>query len=585
MKTGGKRLFLIALVAVMGVVFFFVYSGIRKSGGRDRVVNTELDSVDLHYLFFNQENQKSLELKATQSEKKGDLIYLKDIRAVVYKKGRMDEDIQVSADLGHATVNFRDFYLEKNALIYSANSRLASGYFWLKNLETLTTGEPVDFRIKHLSGRAGKGIEMNLKSNNFKMHEVEGTYEKGDQGFLHKERLMSFFEERPGVDPGRSRIHKNGRFDCPWGPVLDPILREIRIRERDALPGQQPFFYEKRDENGRKQSREVNSQFITNLYDPPGKLREVDVMGGGVVQLDDGVNRTRITANAIFITFNVETGRIAGVSAVPSNLENRGKNTFSVSGAKSELAYDPQGNIESFKTIIGCAFEVDSFTGSSDSVFHDEKKSQMRISGPNCRIRNRNNHFQSPQFWIDTRRKRLSSSDGVNSTVFVKRKNVLFSDKPIYVTARNLEITDKGDRIRYRENVKLFQDAVELKSRELDLDNRTNRVQISGRVELKFKNGENTNRRRRRKNLPGLRPEADPDRGRRAADRRSKRTEGEADHDRLQSGERNRNHRRHRLGEFRQRRHGRGSQQPAVGFPAQTGLLPGLGPDRPQKRR
>lgn len=491
MKTGGKRLLLIPLVTLIGVVFVFVYSGIRKSGGRDRAVDTGIDSVDLHYLFFNQENKKSLELKATQSRKQGDLIYLKEIRAVVYKKGKMDEDIQVSADLGHATVNFHDFYLEKNALIQSANSRLASRHFWLKNLETLTTPDPVEFRIKSLSGIAGKGIDLYLKHNDFKMREVEGKYEKGDQSFVHKERLLSFFENDrvlilDGVDSIKT-ADSNARGDRFWIQFAEKFeyISEMRSLENSH------FYYEKTDENGRKQSREVNSQFITNLYDPPGRLREVDVMGGGVMQLDDGVNRTKITANAIFIRFDVETGRIQGINAVPSNLENHGKNDFTISSGKAELAYDRQGNIESFKSIIGCAFTVDSFTGTGDSVFHDEKKSQMIVSGQSCRIGNRNNVFRAPEFRIDTRRKRLVSSDGVNSTVFVKRKNVLFSDKPIYVTAQNLEITEKGDRIRFREKVKLFQDTVELKCRELEMDNRNNRIQIAGHIDLKFQNGGN----------------------------------------------------------------------------------------------
>ena len=490
MKTGGKRLFLVPLVALVGVVFFLVYSGIRKSGGPTRAIDTELDSVDLHYLFFNRENKKSLELTATQSQKKGDLLYLKDIRAVVYKKGRMEEDIRVSAVLGHATVNFHDFYLEKNALIHSENSRLASGHFWLKNLETLSTDEPVEFRLKNLSGKAAKGIEMNLKSNNFKMNEVEGTYEKGNQAFQHKERLLSFFEDErvlilDGVDSIKTS-DSNARGDRFWIKFAEKFeyVSEMRSLENSH------FDYEKTDESGRKQYRKVDSQFITNLYDPPGKLREVDVMGGGVVQLGDGINRTQITANAIFIAFDVETGRIKGVHAVPSNLENRGKNDFTISSARSELTYDLQGSIESFKAILGCQFQVDQFKGFSEVLFHDEKKSRMNISGPSCQIGNQNNIFHSPQFWIDTRRKRLSSIDGVSSTVFVKRKNVLFSDKPIYIAARNLEVTDRGDRIQYRENVKLFQDSVELKSRELDLDNRRNRVLISGRVNLKFKNGE-----------------------------------------------------------------------------------------------
>ncbi len=491
MKHRGKRLFLIPLFVLIGVVFFFVYSGIRKSGGSSKAVNTEIDSVDLHYLFFNQENKKSLELWATQSRKQSDLLYLSGIRAVVYKKGKMDEDIQVSADLGHATVNFRDFYLEKNALIHSTNSRLASRHFWLKNLETLTTPEPVEFRIKNLSGIARKGIDLYLKHNDFKMREVEGTYEKGEQSFVHKENLLSFFENDrvlilDGVDSIRT-ADSNARGDRFWIKFAEKFeyISEMRSLENSH------YLYEKTDEKGRKLSREVNSQFITNLYDPPGRLREVDVMGGGVVQLDDGVNRTKIMANTIFIRFDVETGRIQGITSVPSNLENRGKNDFTISSARSELAYDRQGNIESFKAIIGCQFQVDQFKGLSEFFFHDEKKSQMIISGQGCRIENRNNSFHSPQFQIDTRRKRLVSSDGVSSTVFVKRKNVLFSDKPIYVTAQNLEITEKGDRIRFREKVKLFQDSVELKCRELEMDNRNNRVQIAGHVELKFQNGGN----------------------------------------------------------------------------------------------
>ena len=134
------------LVLVFSLLFL---SPVKKEAARQENVDREIDGVNLTYLTFNKNNEKKLEIKCEESQKKGDdRLLMKKITATIFKADKLDKDIRISADSGYAQNDFNDFYLQGNALISSPSFTLSSKSFDLKDLDVLSTEDAVAFKLR-----------------------------------------------------------------------------------------------------------------------------------------------------------------------------------------------------------------------------------------------------------------------------------------------------------------------------------------------------------------------------------------------------------------------------------------------------
>jgi hypothetical protein len=125
---GGNRLFWVAaaILAVVLLLAFFSFHS-RKGAVAKKVVDTDIEGVDLTYYDFDKNNQKKLEIRCRQSQKKGDdQLLMKGVQATIFDTDKHEDDIHVTAEAGTVSNNFYDFFIHGRAHIFSSNFSLLS---------------------------------------------------------------------------------------------------------------------------------------------------------------------------------------------------------------------------------------------------------------------------------------------------------------------------------------------------------------------------------------------------------------------------------------------------------------------------
>jgi lipopolysaccharide export system protein LptA len=150
--------------------------------------------------------------------------------------------------------------------------------------------------------------------------------------------------------------------------------------------------------------------------------------------------------------------------------------------------YSQDGILAEIKAESNCEFNTDDFRGTAESITYHAADFLVDIAGKDAAIFSKKNIFNSSRFLIHSRQKKLISDKDVKATIIPEKKNVLLSSKPLFITAAGMEMTDKGNIIRFKEKVKLFQDDIELHAGEMLFDNLKNRMSFKGNADLKFFN-------------------------------------------------------------------------------------------------
>jgi lipopolysaccharide transport protein LptA len=237
------------------------------------------------------------------------------------------------------------------------------------------------------------------------------------------------------------------------------------------------------------QSKEISADSIKMTYDPEGRLQQIKVHGTGKIVLADNRNISQIESNTIEIFLRSETQILEKVSVLTrGTIFSRGRENVMVSGDSLLAQYSQDGVLIGIKAENNCEFNTDDFRGTAATINYDAARFQIDITGKDATILNKNNVFISSSFLINTKRKQLNSDKSVRATIIPEKKNVLFKAKPLFITAAGMEMTNKGNIVRFKEKVNLFQDDIELRAGEMIFDNRSSRITCQGAADLKFFN-------------------------------------------------------------------------------------------------
>jgi len=478
----------VALLILVAVIFYFLRY--RKGTISPKIVNTAIDSANLTYLAFDKNNQKKMEIKCRESQKQSDdRLLMKKITATIFKTDKLEKDIQVTAESGIVSNNFYNFDIRGHARIFSSDFSLSSQSFFLENRELLSSRDGVDFKLKNVSGRAAAGLEYFFNQRTLKLFKSKGTLVRNGQSYDFQ--AQTFWVIKKG---NLMILEKNSELVGGGATVRgDWISLEFDegFANLQSVSNIGSCFFNMVEygENGRSQSKEITANFIRIDYDPDGRLRQIMVQGAGKITLNDQKNNAQIASDNINIFLRDENQTLEKVQVLTrGTLTSRGQDNVTVSGDSLTALYSQDGILAEIKAENNCEFSTDDFRGTADSITYDAAHFLIDIAGKDAAIISKKNIFNSSHFLIYTKRRQLNSDKGVKATVIPEKKNVLFKAKPLFITAAAMEMTDKGNIIRFKEKVKLFQDDIELHAGEMIFDSRRNRISCQGTADLKFFN-------------------------------------------------------------------------------------------------
>jgi len=492
---GPKRVFKIISLVILSFTLIFIISGISGKGKITLPPEFEADGQGMVSIRFNQENRKVLEVQCSESEREtNDKILMKDIKATVFKKGKINNDIVISGDNGVVENNFHNFTISNNAKIESEDLLAKCKRFSILNQENVATEEKVDYRVKFLEGTAKKGMRLNIKKNLLFLYETTGTYKKEEKSFNYKASFLRFDDNERTL-----RMRDNCKINNE-----ETILRGQRILlgfnegYEDVMEiaswGNCYFYIEKKSETPGKEFKEARAAHIKNLYNE-GNLKHTRLEKNVKVKLKTKSNTTNVYSNEIEIRHDEKTGNIKSINLPKfSNVKNTGQNNFKGKANRMELKYNKDGEMSLCKSRGESVFIIDDYKGISFLMVYDIEKNSVNLKGKGSKVVYKQNAFESSAFDVDTKEKKLVSTEGVLSIIQLdaEKSNVLFSKELIYINSKKIEVLNKEGRFTYEENVDLRQKDTLLTADKLTIDEDNNLVASGNGVSLSFKNKEDS---------------------------------------------------------------------------------------------
>jgi lipopolysaccharide export system protein LptA len=490
---GQKKIFKVISIVILAFTLIFIIAGISSKGKIATSPVFEADGKGMVSIRFNKENKKVLEIKCSESEREtDDKILMKDIRATVFKKGKIEKDIKISGKNGIVENNFHNFTISNQAQITSEDLLARCKSFAIMNQEIVSTEERVNYQVKSLKGIAEKGMRLNIKKNLLFLYSTKGTYEKEGKSFDYKANFLKFDDVERSL-----RMRENSKISNEETILKgDRILLQFTVGYEDVALieswGNCYFYLKEKSEGPGKEFKEAKAAHIKNTYNE-GNLKKSRFERNVTIKLKTKLNTTNVSSDEIIILHNEKTGKIKSIElAKPSNIKNTGKKKFRCRANKMDIEYNKDGEISSCKSRGKSIFTIDKYQGTSFLMTYDIDKNSVSMKGKGSKVVYKKNSFESTKFDVDTEEKKLVSSAGVLSIILLdaKKSNVLFSNDLIYINSNKIEISDKEGTFIYEDDVELRQKDTILTAGKLSIDGDNNLVASGKEVSLSFKDKE-----------------------------------------------------------------------------------------------
>jgi lipopolysaccharide transport protein LptA len=487
-----RRAWLAAVLALAALLAALLLVRLLKPPGAAApgTVYSELDGVNLTYFDFDKDNNKRMEVRCRESRKHdSQRMRMKQVEATIFRSGRIEKDIRVTADSGLVSNNLLHFEISGRARIVSSDFSLSGPRFALENREFLSSRDTVAYELQNLRGSAAAGMEYFLDQNIVKLFETRGTMTRGGEPYayyaqalwvLEKNDLIIF--QNKGELSGGGATVRGDWFSLQFAPDF--------ARLRSAFVSGNCFFSQTAaGADGSATTREVTANAIELRYDGDGRLEHILVTGSGRIALRDRNGLAMIESDHTDIFIQPLSQSLDRVHVKNrGTLTRRGQDGMVLSGDSLLAVYSAAGALREVRVDDRCEFRSDELRGTAAFIVYDAGLRQVELTGHDATVFSKKNEFRSSRFLIDTRKRQLRSQAGVKATLEPERKSVLLTGKPLFITAASLDMSDRGNSVRFRDKVKLFQDDLELRAGELAIDGRTNRIAAGGRADLKFLN-------------------------------------------------------------------------------------------------
>lgn len=481
-----KTLKIIIIVSLVGMLLYIMI-GLKKKAQPEFLGELKADGEAMVHNTYDKEHRKAMELKCTEaineSENKTDM---KNIEGIIYKKGRMNKDINVSGKRGYVENNSQNFFIEGDAKVASDDFSLKAPSFLLEGQAEMSTEKKVDYIAKDLQGIANSGLRYYLKLNVLKLFNTQGRYKRDNRNFdfstdilwvIDKDKLV-VMEKNTNIREANA-ILKSDWISLKFSDHFEHIT-EVTSQKNSY------FFQEDKE---KQETKEIKSENLSSYYDDAGKLTSIIVMQKGEILIATKNDHITINSDKIEMYFDPESGQVTRINIpIPGLVENTGKTKFRITADTINATYNQKGELSTCEGTGNTNFTINDYHGTADKLFYDIAKDSITITGPNAQVINgENNTFNSPKFNVNTGQKILSSTNGVKSTILLKKQNVLFSEAPLFLNAKEFRILEKKNEFRYDNHVQLMQDDISLMADTLKIAEE-NQMEANGKVSLSFKN-------------------------------------------------------------------------------------------------
>ncbi len=476
------------VISLLALVVYIVTGFKSQAPDQENFYEFEADGEGMVHEIFDDESRKIIELKAAQAKKSGeDRTDMKVVRGLILKKNRLNKDVQIYGDEGYTENNYYNFYVEKNARLKSEDFDIKSHNFFLKDRAILTSKEKVIYETKELKGVAKKGMEFHINNNVLRFYNTRGHYKKDNRDFAFKTDSLWVIDKQNQVIMEKHVVIREQKSILRSGWLSMEFSEEFKHIKKASSLRDSYLYMEDRES---LESKEIKAGSITSFYDETGKLEFVSVVRNAEVMLKDQDNHTMITADALEMTLNPDSGSISKVVIpVPGQVESTGKAKFRIIADQMKADYDDQAMMEKCHAEGNCDFIIDEYSGYADDLVYNIKTDTILLDGQKTRLATQNNTFDSKTFKVNTKEKTLTSAGDIKSTIQLKEGGVLFKEHPIFVNAKKLSLFEKDNRVIYEQKVSLLQDDIGLSANRLEIANNDD-IELSGSVSLSFKSGD-----------------------------------------------------------------------------------------------
>jgi len=487
-----KKWFKLGALVFLGLTVFVILVSIRGKNKDIDAQEYEIDGKEMVSTVYNKDNQKALELRCRESRRESeDRVWMRDIVATIYKKGRLDHDIEIKGEWGFVENNFYNFAIKRKGVITAPDLLVKSNDFYLRDRSLLSSESRVDYRVKFLQGLARKGMRLNLENNSIILYKTVGTYQKDGRTFNYRSDELLFEENKLHLWLMKKNEIKNPETTLRADKMVLRFAAGFNQPKEITAWGNGYIYLADKAAGGYK---EIEAGHIKSLYDDQGNLESTGIDHAKKIVLKDKHNATSVTSATLDIRYFKKAGNIASM-AMPtfSKIVNKGKTDFVSTAAKMDIAFDETGELKLCKSRGKSTFKVDDYQGISFLMMYEVQKNLVSLQGKGSEVYYEKNSFTSTRFDIDTEAKRLTSKVGVKAVIFLEKNQVLFSKDVIYIDAGELDIDNRVKTIAFRGQTKLRQKDVRLEAERLKIDQDDN-IRASGGegglLSLIFKNKE-----------------------------------------------------------------------------------------------
>ncbi|MCX6558190.1 MAG: hypothetical protein NTW95_12310 [Candidatus Aminicenantes bacterium] len=474
------------LLILIAAIFFSLRYG--KGGDRQQDGSSAIDGRNLTYFDFDKNNRKTLAIQCQESRRlSNERLFMKIVTATFFKSARLEKDIQMSGDSGTASRGFYDFDIRGRVRIFSSEFSLDGPRFFLENREKLTSRDAVAFKLKNVSGQAAAGMDFFINQNILTLFQCQGTLLRDGQPYEFKTKVFWVMKKNNLLilEKSAELVGAGATARGDWMSLqFDTGFAHLQSA---TIAGNCFFSTQGGGENGRAPEKEISANFIYIGYDAGGRLRLIAVHNNGRISLRDRKNEGRIASDSTEIYMRPETQVLEKVKVLTrGTLTSRGQDNVTVSGDSMTAFYSADGALSEIKAENNCSFRTAEFQGTAAALNYDAGNFLIDVVGNEAAITSQKNTFNSRRFQIHTRLRKLVSGQMVKATISPGDPSVLLANKPLFITAVALEMTDGGNIIRFRDKVQLFQDDVEIHAGEMLFENASKRMTCHGDAELKF---------------------------------------------------------------------------------------------------
>ena len=105
-----RTVFKISILFFLIITIIFIFSGIKPKSKVEELFKFEADGMGMIHETYNEKDKKILEIECSESKSESsDKTLMKNIRATIFKKGKMTEDLKISGSEGFVENNFTFF--------------------------------------------------------------------------------------------------------------------------------------------------------------------------------------------------------------------------------------------------------------------------------------------------------------------------------------------------------------------------------------------------------------------------------------------------------------------------------------------